>query len=69
MRDEKKTKCGGWIAGQDEFGTWAKFNYKEEAGFGTVIGGMCSLCLTAISAMFVFIQMYGWAFQASYNNS
>lgn len=33
------------------------------------MGGLCTLALTSITVVFVSIQLFGWAFQPSYNNS
>ena len=53
-----------FLAKQDQFGSWAKFNYRGEAGYGTGLGGCCSLIVIFITIVFTTIQMYGWAFQA-----
>ena len=44
-------------------------NYRGEAGFGTIIGGFLSLVFNAFFLLFIFIQLYSWLFQASFNQS
>ena len=53
----------------DSFGSWAKFNYRGESGYGTGIGGCCSIIVTLITIFFVGLQFWGFVFQASYNQS
>ena len=56
-----------WFSKQDQFGSWAKFNYRGESGYGTGYGGCCSVIVTIISFLFIVMQLYGWIFQPSYN--
>ena len=53
----------------DEFGTWAKFHYKNESGFGTTIGGICSLILYTITLLFAMVQIFGWFYYPSYSQT
>ena len=60
---------GTWLASWDSFGSWAKFNYRGESGFGTSYGGFCSLIVTIVTAFFVIAQIYSFLFDANYNQS
>jgi len=44
-------------------------NYRGEAGFGTILGGILSLVATVFFTMFIGMQMYSWMFQPSFNQS
>ena len=57
------------LASWDQFGTWAKFNYRGESGYGTGYGGLCSLCVTIVSTLFIFLQLFGFFFFPAYNQS
>ena len=46
---------GTWLAKKDQFGSWAKFNYRGESGFGTSWGGCFSLLLTLATFFFVTV--------------
>lgn len=58
---------GTWLAKQDQFGGWAKFNYRGESGFGTGWGGCFSLLLTIATFFFVSIQLLAFTFYPAYN--
>lgn len=58
-----------WLAGWDQFGSWAKFNYRGEAGYGTGYGGFCSLVVNIIATLFIFVQLTGFVFSPSYNQT
>ncbi len=58
---------GTWFASWDSFGSWAKFNYRGESGFGTAAGGFCSLVVTIVSAFFIIVQLYSFFFDVGYN--
>ena len=58
-----------WLSNHDEFGTWAKFNYRGESGYGTGWGGFCSLLITLMTAGFTIVQLYGFCFDPSFNTS
>ena len=58
---------GTYFAGWDEFGQSAKFNYRGESGYGTGLGGCCSLFVTILTALFISIQLIGM-FNPSYNS-
>jgi len=58
-----------WLAGHDQLGTFAKFNYRGESGYGTGLGGFCSLVVTIITIMFTFTVIYPWVTSPSYNQS
>ena len=56
-----------WLAKWDEFGCYAKFNYRGNDGYGTGFGGICSLLVTGLSAFFIVVQLYSFIFQTNYN--
>ena len=56
-----------WLAGWDQFGSWAKFNYRGEQGYGTGCGGCCSLFVTILTGLFIIIQLFGFFFYPAYN--
>ena len=56
-----------WVRGQDQLGSWAKFNYRGDSGYGTFFGGICSLIVTLIAGAFIFIQLFGLVFEPDYN--
>ena len=62
-------KITSWFKSQDSLGSFATFNYRGENGYGTVTGGICSLIVTFISAGFIFLQLYGFFTEASYNQA
>ena len=51
-----------WFAGHDQLGTFAKFNYRGESGYGTGFGGCCSLLVTFITTVFIFVMLYSFFF-------
>lgn len=51
-----------FLAKYDSFGTWAKFNYRGDSGYGTGLGGCCSILVTAITVSFILVQMWGFVF-------
>ena len=57
---------GTWLSGWDEFGSGAKFNYRGESGYGTSMGGFCSLMVTTITTLFIGVQLLGMVWP-SYN--
>ena len=63
----KRTKAS--LARRDSFGTWAKFHYREESGFGTTFGGCCSLILKVSTFLFAFVQLLGWKYRPTYSQS
>ena len=56
-----------WLASYDQFGSFAKFNYRGESGYGTGCGGFCSMFLTFIGAVFISVQIFGFFWEPSYN--
>ena len=44
-----------WFSKYDQFGSFAKFNYRGESGYGTGLGGCCSLLLSGFVVVFVII--------------
>lgn len=44
-----------WLAQYDQFGNWAKFRYRGKDGYGTGLGGLCSIFLTLITTAFIGI--------------
>lgn len=54
---------GTYFASWDAFGSWAKFNYRGESGFGTAWGGFCSLIITILTSFFIILQLYSFVFQ------
>ena len=56
-----------WLAGWDQFGSFAKFNYRGQSGYGTGYGGCCSLIVTIITVLFLSIQMLGFVMSPAYN--
>ncbi len=60
---------GSWFASWDQFGSWAKFNYRGEGGFGTAAGGCCSLIVTVLTAFLITMQLYCFLFNASFNQA
>ena len=36
------SKCAAFWKGQDQLGHGVVINYRKEAGFGTILGGLCS---------------------------
>ena len=48
-------------------GLGVSLNYQGSAGFGTVLGGCCSLLVSMFIGVFTTIQLYGWLFAPSYN--
>ena len=61
--------CIKFLQGQDQLGQNVEFSYKKNAGYGTVLGGCCSLILTIFFAIFIGIQFYAWMFKPSYSES
>ena len=59
----------GFFKGQDQLGSSVSLNYRGNASFGTVLGGICSLLATLFFSAFILVQMYAWLFQPSYNQS
>ena len=57
-----------WLSKYDQFGTYAKFTYHGEAGFGTGVGGCCSLFITCNVAIFVFLQLWAFIYLPQWNN-
>ena len=55
-----------WLSGWDEFGSGAKFNYRGESGYGTGMGGFCSLVVTIITTLFITVQLWSML-DPSYN--
>ena len=58
-----------WLSRYDEFGSYAKFNYRGESGYGTGIGGCCSLIVYWMVALFVFMQLWAFAFKPQWNSA
>ena len=56
-----------FLSKYDQFGSQAGFNYRGESGYGTGIGGCCSLCITLMVTLFTFMQLYAFFFHAAYN--
>ena len=56
-----------WVRGQDQFGFIAQFNYRGETGYGTAIGGGCSLIISFLVGILVLIQISGSLFRPNYN--
>ena len=52
---------------QDQFGQSVEFSYKKKTGYGTVLGGTCSLMLTIFFALFMGIQFFAWLFKPDFN--
>ena len=42
-----------FLKGQDQLGRSVELSYKKNAGYGTVLGGACSLILTLFFAGFI----------------
>ena len=58
-----------WVRKQDEFGSYARFNYRGESGYGTGIGGCLSLIITSLVAFLTIVQLSGWVFNTQYNQN
>ena len=52
---------------QDKLGSGVKINYKGNAGYGTILGGIFSLLVSLFFTVFISAQVYGWLFEPSYN--
>ena len=61
-------KFSSWLADQDDFGTWAKFNFRGKSGYGTGYGGCITLFLTIMTIGFIILQITGFAFTPNYNS-
>ena len=57
------------LSKRDKFGTWAKFHYRKESGFGTTFGGLCSLILMTLTGIFAFVQLVGWKYKPTYTQT
>ena len=57
------------LARRDSFGTWAKFHYRKESGFGTTFGGFCTLILKISIFLFASVQLFGWRYKPAYIQS
>ena len=55
-------KFYSFLKGQDQLGTPVQIAFKKETGYGTVIGGACSVCISFIFFSFVCVQMYAFLF-------
>ena len=55
-----------WLSGYDQFGTWAKFNYRGQSGYGTSWGGFCSLLVSTITFLFIVVMLWGWIYRPEY---
>ena len=60
---------GTWLSNHDQFGTWAKFNYRGESGYGTSWGGFCSLLVSTITFLFITLMLWGWIFDPDYSQT
>ena len=58
-----------FLGRRDSFGTWAKFHYRKESGFGTTFGGICSLILYISTFLFASVQLFGWTYRPTYSQS
>ena len=44
-----------WVRGQDQFGSYARFNYRGDSGYGTSVGGCCSVLITFLVSILILI--------------
>ena len=44
-------------------------HYKREKHYGTVLGGCCSLCITAIVTLIIVIQLWTFIFKTSFSEN
>ena len=58
-----------FLARSDQFGSWAKFRYRQESGYGTRYGGLCSVVLFAMTFLFAAVQLFGWTYNPNYNQT
>jgi len=54
--------CAGFFKRQDQLGSTVNLHHKGESGFGTILGGCLSMLATLFFTLFIFVQLYGWAF-------
>ena len=60
---------GSFFSSYDAFGSWAKFNYRGQSGYGTGLGGCCSLFVSLITALFIGSQSITFFTEANYTQS
>ena len=54
---------------QDALGNHVTLHYKEQQGFGTVLGGCCSMFVSITVAFIVFMQFWAFFFKASFEEN
>ena len=59
--------CIGFLKDQDQLGQPVSLHYKGTEGFGTCLGGFCSLIGTLFFTVFTLSELYVWAFNPQYN--
>ena len=62
-------KTRQWVRQQDQFGSYARFNYRGESGYGTCAGGIVSLILTVLVGLMGANQILRWMTSAKYDSS
>ena len=55
------------LQGQDFYGAPVQFYFKGDSHYGTILGGTCSLLLSAFFFLFVELQLLNWIFQPDYS--
>ena len=58
-----------WIREKDRFGHFAQFNYRGKQGYGTPIGGICSLFISVSVFLVVCTQLGALVYSHSWNQS
>ena len=54
---DRISAAGDWIREKDKFGHTAQFNYRGKQGYGTPIGGICSLLISVSVFLIVCSQL------------
>ena len=58
-----------FVKEQDQLGQGVSLNYRGSTGFGTILGGCCSMFYSIVFAVFIVIQLYAWMFEPYYSES
>ena len=72
MEEKKRdwiSAADDWIREKDRFGHFAQFNYRGKQGYGTPIGGICSLLISVSVFLVVCTQLGAVAYSPSWNQS
>ena len=57
------------IKSKDALGNHMTLHYKEQRGFGTVLGGCCSIFVSLMVAFIVFMQFWAFFFKPSFQEN